>query len=247
MFETIRGHTIYTPPLNSGAMILDLGANRGDFAREMKARYGGRGYLVEANPDLAAQLRRDGSFPVIHGAVAASDGTVRFNVAENDEGSSVLDLPKTSSYQCTLRRTVDVPARTLESIVAETGAGRIDVLKIDIEGAEVDVLDRVPAEVLSAVGQITIEFHCDPMFGFNLREGVERVIRRLRGLGFLCLDFSHRTRVDVLFINTRLCRVPWLTRAAWRMREDRPGFLVWLWRACPAAVRSRLRRRVCPS
>lgn len=247
MFETIRGHTLFVPPLRGGAVVLDLGANRGDFAREVKARFGGSGYLVEANPDLAEQLRRDGSFPVIHGAVAATDGTVRFNVAENDEGSSVLDLPKASSYQCTLRRTVEVPSRTLESILAETGARRIDVLKMDIEGAEVDVLDRVPEALLAELGQITIEFHCDPVFGFDLREGVERVIRRLRGLGFLCLDFSHRTRIDVLFINLRLCRVPWLTRAAWMMREDRPGLLVRLWRLCPAAVRSRLRRRMDPS
>jgi len=74
MFATIHTHTIYTPPLGADAVVLDLGAYRGEFAQEMSARYGGTYYLVEANPVLAEALRMEGSFPVWHCAVAATEG-----------------------------------------------------------------------------------------------------------------------------------------------------------------------------
>jgi FkbM family methyltransferase len=241
MFETIRGHTIYTPPLGATSVILDLGANHGDFAREMSARFGGSYFLIEANPALAEGLAVDGRFHVWSCAVTPVEGPVAFHIARNDEGSSILDLPSTSRYDCVLSETVETPGRTLESLIAATGAERIDLVKIDIEGAEVAVLRGLPDHVLAKIGQLAIEFHGDPMFGFGLRDAVEEVIRSLRRRGFLCLDFTNRERLDVLCVNLAIHPVPWLSRVQWSMRTSPPIWLRRAWRILPASWRRRLR------
>jgi FkbM family methyltransferase len=180
-----------------------------------RARYGGTYYLVEANPVLAEALRVEGSFPVWHCAVAATEGPIPFHIAHNDTGSSLLTLPRESVYNCVLHETVQVQAKTLESLLTEIRAPRIDLLKMDIEGAEVMVLRSLSGATLRAIGQITVEFHSDPVFGFDLRRDVEEVIRSLQRHGFLCVDFSGTSRLDVLFVNCALHRIPWLQRMMW--------------------------------
>lgn len=56
MFSHIRGHTIYTSGLRKNPIVLDLGANHGDFSRQMHERFGASCYLAEANPKLAQAL-----------------------------------------------------------------------------------------------------------------------------------------------------------------------------------------------
>jgi FkbM family methyltransferase len=167
---------------------------------------------------LAEALRLEGRFPVWHCAVAATEGPIPFHIAHNDTGSSLLNLPLESVYNCVLHETVQVPAKTLESLLTEIRAPRIDLLKMDIEGAEVMVLRSLSGATLRAIGQITVEFHSDPVFGFNLRRDVEEVIRSLQCHGFLCLDFSGTARLDVLFVNRALHHIPWLQRVLWEFR-----------------------------
>ncbi len=242
-FETIQSHSIYAPPLNSDSVVLDLGANRGEFAKQMSARFGGRYFLAEANPRLAEQLRADDRFPVWDCAVADKEGEVDFHINQNDLGSSLLELP--SRW---FRETVAIRARRLESLIAEVDAMRIDLLKLDIEGAEVAVLRDVSESTLRAIGQITVEFHSDPQWEFGIRREAEAVIRRLRSLGFLCLDFSSltflATRCDVLFLNRQLLGITWLQGLYWQTLTSPPRFVVKIWRSLPSAWRTSLRRAV---
>ena len=233
MFATIHTHTIYTPPLGTDTVVLDLGAYRGEFAQEMSARYGGTYYLVEANPVLAEALRVEGRFPVWPCAVAETEGLVPFHIAHNDTGSSLLTLPRESVYNCVLRETIQVQARQLESLLAEFRAPRIDLLKMDIEGAEVGILRSLSRATLRAIGQITVEFHSDPVFGFDLRREVEEVIRSLQRQGFLCLDFSGRARLDVLFVNRAIHRIPRLQRVLWQWQTTPPVLARRPWASTP--------------
>jgi FkbM family methyltransferase len=225
-FETIHSHSVYIPPLNSDSVVLDLGANRGEFAKQMSARFGGKYYLVEANPKLAEQLRAEGRFPVWQCAVGDKEGAIEFHIAHNDAGSSLLELPKESPIGCTLLESIVIQARSLESLIAEMDARLIDLLKMDIEGAEVAVLRDLPVSTLRRIGQITVEFHSDPLFGFDIRQEVEDVICRLRGLGFFCLDFSGVKRGDVLFLNRHLFGIPRLQGLYWEALTSPPHLMI---------------------
>jgi hypothetical protein len=83
--------------------------------------------------------------------------------------------------------------------------GRIDLLKMDIEGAELQVLPSLKDDwIVNNVVQLTIEFHefLDPSIVPDIKE----IIKKLKGLGFYYLPFSH-SYGDVLFVNSRFIKL----------------------------------------
>ena len=74
-------------------------------------------------------------------------------------------------------RSVRVEVKKLESILKEKGHQRIDVLKLDIEGAEFAVLEDVIRSRIP-VGQIVVEFHHRfPEIGWRRLPRIRRLLR----------------------------------------------------------------------
>lgn len=112
----------------------------------LEEKLGWRCVLVEPNPDLAEKARRlRPNAMVLECACVASD----------DIKQLVLFIPLVNGQEVTghaaiakniddhgycMHREVVVKARTLNDIVEESHLSRIDVLSIDVEGAEIDVL-----------------------------------------------------------------------------------------------------------
>ena len=244
-FRAVRGHTFLEEPLlDTSPVILDLGANRGEFSTEMSGRYGGRYYLLEANPELAVGLPTDGPFVSLACAVAESDGRVNLNVARNDVGSSILTLPDESIYDCTVSKTMEVPAMRLATVFDHFSLDRVDLLKMDIEGAEVQVLSSADPRVLGRIGQISAEFHSDAVFGFGLAREVEAVIRRLRSLGFVVLDFSEGKRIDVLAVQRKVLRLSRMASTWLEFHHDPRHWLHRMRRLAPTGLRHAMGRRL---
>jgi FkbM family methyltransferase len=201
---------------------LDLGANRGDFSRAVQAQVGGEFRLIEANPRLAAGIPSTAAFAVSNRAVGAAGGTVRLNIAANDEASSVLPLPAASQYGATATGFADVEQVALADVLAEQ-AGPVDVLKLDIEGAETPALSSLSDSGLCSVAQISVEFHCDPSFGYGGTAEVDSFLARCVALGFCVLDFSAPRKIDVLLLNLEVLRPTIAERLAFRLM---PG-VIW--------------------
>jgi FkbM family methyltransferase len=119
--------------------------------------------LVEAQANVSSEAC----------ALWSEDTTVRFYPPANREHVS---------YSVTNRQGTDepieVPARTLSDIAAARGHGTIDLLKLDIEGAEYEVLDTAPLADLG-VKVLCVEFHND----YGLKKMIETV-RGVCGQGF---------------------------------------------------------------
>lgn len=242
VFPMVRGHHILAGALGPGSRVLDLGANRGAFSQELTDRFGCQTSLVEANPALYDILKSADAFPVKHCAVTAVSGSVTFNVAKNDEGSSVLNLPTTSVHGCVHDSSVTVPALTLEEVYEAFGIQSLDLLKMDIEGAEVDVLASCTENVLRRTTQITVEFHCDPSFGFGSRDRAVDAMARLRSLGFTQYTFADDF-TDVLFVNHAMLGTSAIARAFLWLRTTRTAWVTGLWRLLPTALRVHVRER----
>lgn len=127
-----------------GAQVWDLGANVGLFAFASAFLAGEKGGVraVEPDPFLASLLRRSaasqpaGRAPVevIEAAATATAGTVEFQIAERGRAANHLATVEGSSQAGGVRTTRKVTAVTLDGLL-ETGPAP-DVLKIDVEGAE---------------------------------------------------------------------------------------------------------------
>ena len=97
---------------------------------------------------------------------------------------------------------------SLGRFLAETGLQAADLLKVDIEGAELDLFDAATVAELRCFRQITAEFH-----DFLWPEQATRVARAKRHLvlaGFRRIDFSLDSS-DVLFVRADSLSPPaWL-------------------------------------
>lgn len=201
VITTVRGHSFYTDIVNQDSIVVDLGAHKGEFSSEVSSRFGCICYLVEALPALYSRIAAGRLMHKYNFAMAGRDERVTLFVSKNPEGNTITGAP---AGEC--GGTVTVEGITLETLMGRVGIDSIDLLKVDIEGAEIALFDAVSDTTLSNIAQITVEFH-DFMPGAVSAQQVKRINQRLQGLGFYAIKFSRSLNTDVLFINRQRCNV----------------------------------------
>jgi len=175
-YKEIVEDRIYDFPCTNNPMrILDLGANCGLSGLFFLLRYpNARVTCVEADPKLFDILQKnllavDSMNPVnfVPAAVSCTAGEIDFHSSGADSGRLTPHLMLPSA-------THRVRSVTLDSLIEEP----IDFLKMDIEGAEIDVL--LTSVKLEAVSRIFVEYH-----SFMGREQrLDELLSYLRQLGF---------------------------------------------------------------
>ncbi len=154
-------HALLHPPyvhpavlgfLQPGSVVIDVGANLGEwtmpFARKVGAA--GRVLAIEPAPRSAAALESTlaanalSQAEIVHCAIGDHDGTTDFAVpvvtsARTDTGAARI------GPACAGHDALQVPLRSLDSLAAEHDFARLDLIKIDVEGHERRVLDGAAA------------------------------------------------------------------------------------------------------
>ena len=122
----------------TGVFYVDVGAFHPTDDSVTRALYerGWRGINIEAQPDRlqAFEDERPGDTNLSL-AIGDRDGTVVLTMPDNPGWASTLDPALTGSDPST-SRTLEVPLRRLDTLLAELGTEHVDVLKVDVEGAE---------------------------------------------------------------------------------------------------------------
>lgn len=125
--------------------LIDIGAHQGLFSEAIDSYCGvTNGVLIEANPFRSEELVNQFCHPKWHVfdcAVVAEPGPVVFHIQENFDATSsifpiirecdeIADLPlgKTISYE--------VQGKALDEISKKADLGKIDLIKVDVQGAE---------------------------------------------------------------------------------------------------------------
>jgi FkbM family methyltransferase len=163
---------------------LDVGANYGLFALAVKQRWPEVGLTcVEANPyvfpHLQANMVNNGFRDVacMMAAVGVEDGTVPFELLRgihsiSGEGLRKVDRPWMDPCQI---ETVSVPSVSLGTLLSASSSHHVDLLKMDVEGAEERIIPALLDE-LKHVGRILVERHS--------KEGRELLKESLAAQGF---------------------------------------------------------------
>jgi len=97
---------------------------------------------------------------------------------------------------------VIVPMKTISTIIYELGHTHIDVLKMDIEGAEYNVIENI-LETNISITQILIEFH--GYFTENGKNKTKQAVKKLKKNGFEIFAVSE-TLNEISFINKNINR-----------------------------------------
>jgi FkbM family methyltransferase len=197
---TLRDHTFFASALNRQSIVVDAGGNRGDFAQGIAQRFGCRVLVLEPVPELFESIPAGANVQKFPCALTPESGTFQLNVARNPEANSLRPLRPEEMVAA-----IEVRGVSLADFMREQGLEHIDLWKIDVEGAEIDILLRLEERTLSKVSQITVEFHAHTLELLSNREEetrkVREVIARLQRLGFSVLNRSSPFYIDVLFVN----------------------------------------------
>ena len=131
--------------------VLDVGANRGQYARFLRHGVGFRGKIISFEPieDCCKELRqhaaKDGNWIVVNCALGAEEETRAFNVMVGDSLSSFL-LPNNETqkfpyaYRNQIVKKVPVQVRRLDGLVAQLGITGPIYLKMDTQGFDLEVV-----------------------------------------------------------------------------------------------------------
>lgn len=200
--ERISGHTLFPRLLTDQWVLLDLGAHRAAFTRGLIESQGpiGHGICVEANPVLVADLQSDlpENATVIPAAIVGDESPdpIELYISNNPEASSMF-AQVSDSYGTQGR--VNVDCLTLGQLLDQIDRPAIDIVKMDIEGAENEVLLKTSPEKLLRIAQLCVEFH--DIFSPEMGPAVRRARSRLKSLGFAEVNANWPYTDDILFIN----------------------------------------------
>ncbi len=193
------------------AVIYDIGAYRGGWTRLASEIFpAARFVLFEANADHASALQSCGQRYVI-AALGAQDGGRRaFHVPRaGDVTGASLYVENTAHYAVPNVEVRDVETMRLDTLVARERLPPPDLVKIDVQGAELDVLAGA-GETLRGAQALVVEVS---LVDYNRNAPlIAAVMAALDRAGFACADLCevHRTpenfvlQLDLLFVRPPL-------------------------------------------
>ena len=201
---------------NGVNLVLDVGANIGQFGRKNLRDAGYRGRIVSFEPlstawnTLSAEASRDSLWNIApRMAIGDKNGDVRINVAQNSVSSSILDmLPNHRQFapQSAYIAVESVPIKRLDEIVPQylLPDSRI-FLKIDTQGFEDFVLQGAQG-ILDRVVGIQLELSIIPLY--EGQQLFDEMILRMKQAGFelwgisiafVDMDSGRTLQVDATF------------------------------------------------
>lgn len=138
--ESFLKHDLLDGPVdvNPGDVVLDLGGSIGTCALDFATRAGNRGTIYSfepLTPELVERNARDNGFDNIHViplGVAEAEGEATFYVGAEGITSSIARVPGNGASVDT--RTIRLT--TVDDFVDAKGLSRVDLIKVDVEGAE---------------------------------------------------------------------------------------------------------------
>lgn len=188
--------------LSPGSVVYSLGVGE-DTALDVALieQYGAVVHAFDPTPSSVALVREmhlPEAFRFHPWAIAGADGQLTFYPRVRKDGtlSDVMytQIPEDAARDHGIR----VPAYTLGTVVEKLGHDRIDLLKMDIEGAEYDVLEGMLRSPIRP-HQLLVEFHHRfPGIG---KARTAAMIDRLREAGYRIFAVSETGR-EVSFMHT---------------------------------------------
>lgn len=194
----ICNHSFLEDYISSSSCVLDCGVNRGEFSSQIYQKSHCVIHGFEPDPRLFPNLPNIEKCTFYQLAISDKSGLLKLNLGES-MCSSLFFSENNLENHC-LVETISLPEFCeLKKIT------NIDLLKLDIEGAELIVFDSLKDDFIeNKLSQITVEFH--EFIDITAIPKIKKIIARLRELGFYYFPFS-MTYGDILFVNKKFIKL----------------------------------------
>lgn len=192
---------VYLPYLNSSSIVYCAGAGRDvSFEKELVALVGCHVHLFDPSPTgietMEAPENRSDRITFHPIGLAGTSGDLVLDPPRDPEEGS---YPSGGAGK---EGSVVVRCDDLATIMGRLGHTHLDLLKMDIEGAEYGVIQQI-AERRIPIGQICVELH--PYLSGANRAKTREALRTLRDLGYVTI---HRKWHDYTLVRPGAWRTP---------------------------------------
>jgi FkbM family methyltransferase len=160
-----KDHTILPNfPSKNDSTIIDLGANEGFYTLKVKEKAPKSKIIaVEPNPIAFKILKKNieanklKNVMAVNKAVTSKSGKIVFEIVKDKTTIGALKVYKKYRKRGKLRKII-VNSITLEKLCRIYKINNIDLLKIDVEGGELDILKN-SENILSKIKKAVVEYH----------------------------------------------------------------------------------------
>lgn len=179
-----------------GDVVIDVGVGDDpDFSNHMMSRYDLTCYAVDPTRKHAEVLNALASseprFHYLPYCLGDREGTVTFHESKVNVSGSVMTQHRNVANDPV--ESYDVQMHTLsylvEEVLRDSGASSIAIAKIDIEGAEYDLVAGIDAESLKPIRQMIIEFHHHSVSPYTIQD-TRKAIRHIEALGMRSIMYN---------------------------------------------------------
>ena len=126
-----------TYPLGPTSVVVDAGGYLGQWAYDINTRYDSIVFVLEPLEDLHLRIQDRFAYnpKVIPLNYAIANKTGEVQISDNTDSSSL--------YDSTAEATQTILCKDVKEFIEENNINVIDLLKVNIEGAEYDLLERI--------------------------------------------------------------------------------------------------------
>lgn len=182
-----KPNLLFRDQFGPSSIIIDGGCGQdADLSVYMIEKFGLKAFAVDPTikhrPSLMQiEQKYPGHFRHLSYAITASEGMIQFKESICHESGSIFTDHQ--NIQVGQNITYDVQTVSLRSLAELVGAKAIDFLKLDLEGAEFELIESLCEEDVAPYQQVFVEFHHTALQKFNKKD-TKRAVQKMIDLGF---------------------------------------------------------------
>lgn len=183
----IEGHPIISELLNEDSIIFDCGACIGEFTSNLYNKFKCKFYLYEADSRnyrrMKHRFRDYENIYTFNKAIDKDIGIKEFYLGDYITASSLHRSHRGLGHLVENVQTTTIDSET-------TNFDRIDLLKLDLEGSEIDVIPHILLKTLQKIKQITVEFHLQSKIDGYTQEKID-----------ICRNYLKQSFDEIMYVD----------------------------------------------
>lgn len=161
-------------PLGPESVVFDLGGYKGDFAHSIHTRYGCRVFVFEPvkhyYSECVERFKGNDKIVCLNYGLSDADGSLR--ISNEGDGSSIIKNNARPDSE-------EVFVKRFDTQFAVLGVQHIDLLKINVEGAEFLILPHlIKCGLMPRIEHLQVQFHSFYMGAKVLRDEIRAQIAK---------------------------------------------------------------------
>ncbi len=193
-FKNYSNSFIFIENFNENSVAIDVGcAQDADFSKTIINNYGIVCFGIDPTLKHQRELRAlekklEGSFKYFPFAISANDELITFYESKsNQSGSLIQDHINVKNDEILEYK---VQGLRIPSLIKKLNLKKVDLLKLDIEGAEYDLLKNTEHKDLLNIDQIFIEFHHHAVSNYSNKD-TNFLVRKLMQFGYNSFTYDN--------------------------------------------------------